>query len=79
MTLTPRIEKMVASWKENHFAHSHINHSDGEFFAAVGINPDTVGTTSFSGSDLVYYDTKKVRPGTGSMVPIITTSNENSN
>jgi hypothetical protein len=51
-----RINNMVDSWNENGYATSHLDNDDSAFFEKIGIPMSKVGTTSQTGSDVVYFD-----------------------
>lgn len=53
-----RIQKMVDSWKKDGVSYSHIDSDDAEFFKQIGVDSGKVGSTSQTGLDVVYYDTK---------------------
>jgi hypothetical protein len=67
MTTESRIDKMVASWNEEHRAFSHINNDDAEFFQRIGIDSSQVGTTSQTGTDIVYYNTEEYSSDTNAI------------
>ena len=48
---------MVASWESEGRAFSHINFDDSAFFKAIGKDISSVGITSQTGNDIVYYRT----------------------
>lgn len=53
-----RVDKMVSNWNEEGKAFSHIDNDDSEFFQKIGIDSDEIGTTSQTGTDIVYYNDK---------------------
>lgn len=58
-----RINEMVKNWQKEGRAFSNISNNDNEFFEKIGIPLSSIGTTSQTGNDLVYYDTKKYSSG----------------
>lgn len=52
-----RIEIMVESFKNDGRAFSNLANNDNEFFESIGIPYDSLGITSQTGNDLVYYNT----------------------
>lgn len=65
-----RINEMVAHYKKHKWASSNVANDDALFFKKTGLNPETIGITSFTGNDIIYYDTKKLYPRGGSIIPI---------
>lgn len=65
-----RINDMVDHWRKYHWAKSHVDNKDSKFFDKIGLDYDEVGISSFTGNDIEYYDTTKVKPHNGSMIPI---------
>ncbi len=47
---------MVESWVKDGKAFSNINNDDSSFFKQIWTSPDSVGTTSQTGNDLIYYN-----------------------
>ncbi len=68
--MTARIKKMVENWKKNHWASSHINNDDSDFFKAIRMNSFRVSTTSNTGSDIIYYKRSKMAPWSGGVIPL---------
>jgi hypothetical protein len=52
-----RINQMVEGWNEEGIAFSHLNYDDSKFFETIGIPMGSVGITSQTGNDIVYYNT----------------------
>lgn len=58
-----RIDKMVKCWNEESRAFSNLrnleskDNNDNDFFEIIGVEYDSIGTTSQTGLDIVYYDT----------------------
>ena len=48
---------MVASWESEGRAFANINFDDSAFFKDIGKDRSSVGVTSQTGSDIVYYRT----------------------
>ena len=51
-----RIGKMVSGWEKEGRAFSHIKNVDSDFFEGIGVDSGSVGVTSITGGDLLYYD-----------------------
>ncbi len=62
-----RINQMVQNWKKESRAFSHINNNDGEFFEKIGVPVFNIGTTSSTGSDILYYDTDVYASGSDAL------------
>jgi hypothetical protein len=54
-----RIDKMVESWNEQGKAWSNISNNDNEFFKRIGVPYELLGTSSDTGTDIMYYDTEQ--------------------
>ena len=65
-----RIQKMLENWQQFGWAKSHISENDAEFFKLINQTPFETNTTSFTGNDIVYYQSQKVTPRNGSMIKI---------
>ena len=51
-----RVDKMVDTWEKYGWAYSHINNNDNEFFERINKQYEDIGTTSESGTDIIFYD-----------------------
>jgi hypothetical protein len=60
-----RIDRMVNHWNEKGWAGSQIGNDDSDFFKRIGIKSSAIDSTSFTGSDIKYFDEKRVEPRTG--------------
>jgi hypothetical protein len=47
-----------------------LSNDDTEFHKAIRMSPLKVATTSFTGSDVIYYKSSKVVPWNGSMISV---------
>jgi hypothetical protein len=54
-----RIDKMVESWNEQGKAWSNISNNDNEFFKRIGVPYELLGTSSDTGTDIMYYNTEQ--------------------
>lgn len=68
--MNDRIKSMVEHWKKYHWAKSNLSNDDTEFYKAIRMSPLKVATTSFTGSDVIYYKASKVVAWNGSMISV---------
>ena len=57
MTQEKRIATMVETWKREGRAFSNIKNNDTKFFTVIKKSASSVGITSQTGNDLLYYKT----------------------
>lgn len=68
--MTARISSMVEHWNKYHWAKSNLTNDDSDFFKAIKRTSFNTASTSFTGTDIVYYKSTKVVPWVGSMITI---------
>lgn len=68
--MNDRIKSMVEHWKKYHWAKSNLSNDDTDFYKAIRMSPLKVATTSFTGSDVIYYKASKVVAWNGSMISV---------
>ncbi len=68
--MNDRIKSMVEHWKKYHWAKSNLSNDDTDFYKAIRMSPLMVATTSFTGSDVIYYKASKVVAWNGSMISV---------
>ena len=57
MSEIKRIAEMVENWKKEGRAFSNVKNDDSKFFTAIKKKVSSVGITSQTGNDLLYYKT----------------------
>ncbi len=57
MSEIKRIAEMVENWKKEGRAFSNVKNDDSKFFTAIKKKASSVGITSQTGNDLLYYKT----------------------